>query len=86
MIICSSVLKIYSIIFDLLCLIEKQRRRDSINRPVLKLHISSNTMERQHRINGETSLDHPFLKRLNSHKYGNAGKSYKVIGIGYRCQ
>lgn len=49
---------------------KQKRRRDSVNRPVLKLQICSNTMERQHKINGETSLDHPFLRRLSGKKYG----------------
>ncbi|XP_019851222.1 PREDICTED: uncharacterized protein LOC109581506 [Amphimedon queenslandica] len=48
---------------------KKRRRRDSINRPVLKLQIRSNSMERQHKMNGETSLDHPFLKRLSTNKF-----------------
>lgn len=27
-------------------------------------------------MNGETSLDHPFLKRLSSNKYGAVGKRH----------
>jgi hypothetical protein len=47
----------------------RKRRRDSASRPVLKLQIYSESMERYHITNGESSLDLPFFKRLSSQKF-----------------